>query len=115
MALLYAFVLAGFIGNIAGPTLSFSAGQAAFGYEELCLIEGADGGSPSEHRHSSDCCLHGCRVVGLGGPLLVRNHLADWDYRKGTVQRVNWLAGREPPLARMSAAGPFGPRGPPLS
>lgn len=115
VALLYAFVLAGFVESIAGPSLSSLSGQTAFGDEELCLVEGSDAGAPSEHRHSSDCCLHGCRVVGLGSPLLAQPRLAEWKHRGGTVHRVNWLSGRDPPPARMAAAGPFGARGPPLS
>jgi len=115
VALLYAFVLAGFVDSIAGPSLSSPSGQTTFAYEELCLIEGADGGLPSEHRHAADCCLHGCRVVGLAGPPLVQPRLAEWDHRQETVHRVNWLAGRDSPPAHMAAAGPFGARGPPLS
>jgi hypothetical protein len=112
VALLYAFVLAGFVGNIAGPTVSAQANAA---HEELCLIDGTDGGPSHQHDHSADCCLHGCRVCGSAyGPAAHARAVEAFGHAR--VAHQGRLPNKaEAPPARIATAAPFGARGPPSS
>lgn len=110
MALLYAFVLAGFVESLAGP---IAAAQSQSPYQELCLVGDAGNGAPGEHRHSVDCCLYGCRIGAVGSPAAAPPRLVDWDTRAAASHRAGWFMGRDHPPARLAAAGPFGARGPP--
>jgi hypothetical protein len=110
VALLYAFVLAGFVGNIAGPTT-----QANAAYEELCLIDGTDGGPAHQHGHSADCCLHGCRVCGSANAPVAHARAVELFGHERVSHSAHVPNKAEPPPARIAAAAPFGARGPPSS
>jgi hypothetical protein len=113
VALLYAFVLAGFVESIAGPSIAqANAAQSAAVYEELCLID--PGAGPSrEHGHGADCCLHGCRVCATGYAPVAHARQAEVFAR--TAQPARSQNKAEHPPTRVAAAAPFGARGPPSS
>jgi hypothetical protein len=112
VALLYAFVLAGFVDSIAGPTVHAHANAA---YEELCLIDSADGGTAHQRGHSADCCLHGCRVCGSANAPAAQARAVE-SFGHARVAHQERLPNKAaPPPARIAAAAPLGARGPPSS
>lgn len=112
VALLYAFVLAGFVESIAGPTLSTHAhaAQSHFADDALCLID-SGAGSSHEHGHGGDCCLPGCRICASGYAPVA--HPRQIEAFALTVHRAPSPSLAEHPPTRVAAAAPFGARGPP--
>lgn len=117
MALLYAFVLAGFVESIAGPAISAHANseQSLSAYDDLCLIDGSGAGPSHEHDHGADCCLYGCRVCASGCAPVAHGRGVDALAHARTPHRALLPSKTEQPPTRIAAAAPFGARGPPSS
>jgi hypothetical protein len=117
VALLYAFVLAGFVESIAGPAVSgsASAAQPVSAYEELCLIDGSGGEPSHEHGHAADCCLHGCRICASGYAPVAHARQSEACLHARAFHGARLPGKAEHPPARIAAAAPFGARGPPSS
>jgi hypothetical protein len=114
VALLYAFMLAGFVESIAGPSIAAQANlaQSAAAHADLCLIDPGEGPT-HEHGHGADCCLPGCRICA-SNPVPVA-HARQVEAFARTAHRVRAPDRTGHPPTRVAAAAPFGARGPPSS
>ncbi len=113
VALLYAFVLSGFLAGLAAH--ADHAPETASGFE-LCLagvgLEEPGAPGPDDGRHDGACCLAQCRTACPGGCASL-GEAAAWDFSTRSHGKRIGLRRRAGIVQAMPRAGTLGARGPP--